>query len=130
VSLRKKLLHPLWIKVGTVCVLFIGLAPVEAETRWTRIGSYANGSSYDTHIMSRLVSSSWDKNSNSKKVIFEVDLVGKDVGAMRVTALCKSRKVITQKKIASPSTGSDYFDDSALSHVATAIKTAIIHYCQ
>lgn len=80
--------------------------------------------------MSQLVSSSWDKNSNGIQIIFQFDLVGKDVGAMRVVALCKSRKVLSQQKIASPSTGSDYFDDSALPHIAKAIKTAVIRYCQ
>ena len=55
------------------------------------------------------MSSKWDQLSESKVVIFQINLQGKDVGAMEFDAMCRTGLFTWERQIVVPTTGARYF---------------------
>lgn len=82
--------------------------------KWNEIGVYRNGGVYSTRVMSRLLSSFIDDDHKSRRIVFQLNLQGKDVGAYEVDYLCESdHQFISRKTIPVPQTPSvTYFSSN------------------
>ena len=60
-------------------------------------------------LYARLMSSKWDQLSESKVVIFQINLQGKDVGAMEFYASSRPGLFAWERQIVVPTSGDCYF---------------------
>ena len=77
-------------------------SPAVAQSAWVEVGRYQNerDTRYSTTLLARLMSSEWDPLRESKvSLIFQINLQGKDVGAMEFDALCRIGYFTLERKI-------------------------------
>ena len=101
-----------------------------AQTEWVKISNYKNYPPYSTNINARLMESRWDSSANSKIVLFQINLEGKDVGAMEFEAICRTGYFLWETKIQVPTTGVRYFSSRAVPQVQKAKATARDLFCK
>ncbi len=82
-----------------------------AQSGWVEVGHYQNqrDTRLSTTLYARLMSSKWDQLSESKVVIFQINLQGKDVGAMEFDAMCRTGLFTWERQIVVPTSGARYF---------------------
>ena len=104
--------------------------PVEfAQPEWVLIGSYENHPPYSTNIYARLIETRWDFNASSNIIIFQINLEGKDVGAMEFEAICRTGYFRWEAKIQVPTTDSRFFSSGAEIHIQKAKEKARTLFC-
>ena len=103
---------------------------IDPNPGWTRVGSYRNHGVYWTALEARMISEKWDPLFKSKVIIFQINLVGKHVGAMEFDVRCRDKKFLFEQKIPTPDTGARYFSKGAEPHFEKAKIVAKDLYCK
>lgn len=101
-----------------------------AQGQWIKIGSYDNLDVYSTNLEARLISKKWDSLAESHRVIFQINLQGKDVGAMEFDALCKNGNFTWERQIPVPTTGARYFSSGSEPYFQKAKVVARDIFCK
>ena len=102
-----------------------------AQSAWVEVGRYQNerDTRYSTTLMARLMSSEWDPLRESNVVIFQINLQGKDVGAMEFDALCRTGYFTWERQIVVPTSGARYFSSGAEPYFQKAKVVARDMFC-
>ena len=117
---------------GLLTVLYLtatSATAVFAQSEWVNIGSYHNYDVYSTNLQARLISSKWDALADSKRIVFQINLQGKDVGAMEFDALCRTGNFTWERQIVVPTTGARYFSSGSEPHFQKAKIVARDLFC-
>ena len=113
---------------GIFLALFLTTAAF-AQGEWVRVGEYHNYGVYSTALEARLINSEWDSLAESKRLIFQINLQGKDVGAMEFDVLCRTGHFTWERQIVVPTTGARYFSPSSAPHFQQAKVVARDLFC-
>ena len=112
-----------------ISVFVLPVVPVRAQGEWVRVGNYHNFGIYSTALEARSISSEWDSLAESKRLIFQINLQGKDVGAMEFEVLCRTGHFTWERQIVVPTTGARYFSPSSAPHFQQAKIVARGLFC-
>ena len=106
-------------------------SPAVAQSAWVEVGRYQNvrDTRYSTTFLARLMSSEWDPLRESKVVIFQINLQGKDVGVMEFDALCRTGYFTWERQIVVPTSGARYFSTGAEQYFQKAKVVARDMFC-
>ena len=66
--------------LSSLCLAVTSALPALSQGEWVRVGDYHNYGVYSTALEARLINSEWDSLAESKRLIFQINLQGKDVG--------------------------------------------------
>lgn len=115
--------------ISALCLAATTATTAFAQSQWIQVGSYHNYGVYNTHLDARLISKEWDPIAESNRVIFQINLQGKDVGAMEFDVLCKTGYFTWERQIVVPTTGARYFTPSSAPHFQKAKVIARDLFC-
>ena len=115
--------------LSSLCLAVTSALPALSQGEWVRVGEYHNYGVYSTALEARLINSEWDSLAESKRLIFQINLQGKDVGAMEFDVLCRTGHFTWERQIVVPTTGTRYFSPSSAPHFQQAKVVARDLFC-
>ena len=88
-----------------LCLAVTSATTAFAQSEWIEVGNFRSvrDTRFSTRLYARLIKSEWDSNYESKRLIFQINLEGKDIGAMEFDVLCKTGFFTFERKIPIPS---------------------------
>jgi len=99
-------------------------------SEWIKVGEIPMPPTYGANIMARQTGWQYDENTESKEVSFELNIVGKTVGAMEFMVICKNKYFIWEAKIPTPYTGIRVFHETNMPFMQKAKRVAANKYCR
>ena len=117
--------------ISVFCLVATFATTAFAQSGWIEVGNYRSSrdTRYTTRLYARLIKSEWDSLAESKRLIFQINLEGKDVGAMEFDVLCRTGHFTWERQIPVPTTGARYFSSSSTPHFQKAKFVARNLFC-
>ncbi len=96
---------------AALVLLLASASSALAQSDWVKVGHYQNqrDTNHSRTLHAHLMSSKWDQLSESKVVIFQINLQSKDVDAMEIDAMCRTGLFTWERQIVVPTSGARYF---------------------